>query len=181
MSANGKRVRKGWIISGVLLMVFGIVPLLVGFFLTIGATTASVLTADVQAKTPGSVSFDADDTEYDVLFSGRRNSDGAVSSARCIVTLADGRTKTLNGNQQTNSISAGSSKTVGSFTAVEGTTTVQCEANGRTVTFSVVEVSNVKRWALGILFGGVALFVPGSLLLVLGIVWKKPARSMSAA
>lgn len=176
------RRRVGWIIAGVLLALFGLFVTLGAAVVTLVDKTASSLDPIAEARTPGTATFVAEDAEYEVL-SVRRRTDSARSAAsfRCEVTLADGRTISLDGSAQAVSVEAANTETIGSFDAVEGDTAVFCEADGGDNRFVVDKQSALGRWGLRLLVVGVVVLLAGVGLLLGGIFWTKPPREHGSA
>jgi hypothetical protein len=168
----------GWIVGGVLVALFGLFVTLGGAVVTLVDKTVSSLDPIAEARTPGTATFVAEDAEYEVL-SVRRRTDSArgAEDFECEVTLADGRTISLDGSVQAVSVAAANTETIGSFDAVAGETAVFCDADGGDNRFVVDKRGALGRWGMRLLLSGVVVLLAGTGMLLGGIFWKKPPRA----
>jgi hypothetical protein len=172
-----RRVRWRWIVSGVALIVVGLIGTIVAAITLTVTRTVSNIDPVAEARTPGAAVFDADDETYDVLFvRSRRDSGRESADFECEVTLADGRTIQLDGAVQGVSTDVANVQSIGSFEAVDGRTTVFCEADGGDNRFVVDDESTVGKVSLIVLIGAVVVLLLGTGLLVGGILWKRTER-----
>ena len=167
-------MRVWWIVVGSILAVLALVVLIVGAVMMLASRTASSLDPLAEGRTPGVATFEASDESYDILLvRSRGDAFREAADVDCEVTLADGKVVKIDGQFQTVSESNGNVETVGTFDAIEGPTSVFCEARGGEVRFVIDDESTLHRIGLLMVFGGIGGLVVGCALVLLGIFWKK--------
>lgn len=168
-----KKIRWKLVIAGIVLAVFGILTLIGGAVASLASQTSSSLDPVAEARSPGTATFTAEATTYNVMMVRGRGESNSAAGYRCTVTLADGRTVELDGSRQSVSTESPGIKSIGSFDAVAGPTSVFCENDNGSTRFVVDDESTVDRLLPYILgAGGVLLFVATGMIL-LGIFRKK--------
>jgi len=168
------RMRKGWIVAGIIADVVAVVLLVGGAIAMAVGRTVSSIAPGAARVTPAPLSFDAEAATYEILLDRRPGDDFRESSdVQCSVQLADGRTLSIDGAVQAVAVSSNKLETVGSFDAIAGTTTVACEANGGSVRYVVDEESLISRIGLIVVLVGVGLLLAGVAAIMLGVFWKK--------
>jgi len=122
-----------------------------------------------------------DPERYTVYIEGARSSSSGsrsdAASVTCSIESADG-TDTIFGSSQTTSVNINGTASVGTFSVPEGPVTVLCDAS-RPFPFFVAEGG--PRLSLGTFalpFIGVALFVIGLILTIVGAVGKRVPNPM---
>ncbi|MDP2289601.1 MAG: hypothetical protein Q8M22_00335 [Actinomycetota bacterium] len=169
-----RRMRKGWIISGILVAVFGLLMLIGGAVASLISRTASSLDPVAEARTPGTATFEAKDATYDVLLVRRRaDSFREASDFLCTVTLANGKVIELDGRFQAVSDQTANTESIGSFDAVPGHTSVFCDADGGDNRFVVDEESLLQRLSLWFILGGTGVLLLGTGMILGGVFLKK--------
>jgi len=167
-------MRVRWIVVGAILSVPAVVVLVVGGIMTLASRTASSLDPIAEARTPGTATFEAEDTSYDILLVRSRGEDfREADDVDCVVTLANAKVIEVDGQSQAVSEQSANIGTVGSFDAVAGTTTVYCEARGGDLRFVVDDESSLHRIGMLMVFGGVGGLLLGMGLIQMGVFWKK--------
>lgn len=172
-----RRKRRVWMIwVGALGATLGLLALIGGAVALGISRAASSIDPVAEAITPGTASFDAESDTYEIfVVNGRRAADFRDSASfECVVALADGRSLTIDGDVQDVSTDVGNTQSVGSFDAVPGPTSVQCDAKGGNVKFIVDDEGTVAKIALIVVFVGVGILLLGIGILLLGIFWKRP-------
>ena len=98
--AKGKR-RWGVVILGIIIAVIGLIMLIVGALAGFVEQTRSALDPEAEARTPGALTFDADDETYMVSVQGERfGEDGSMAAnVKCTVTFGE-RIHRRSGRQQ---------------------------------------------------------------------------------
>jgi hypothetical protein len=126
---KGRR-RWGLLIAGIVAAIFGLIVLIGGAVVSMGAAAAVTLDPVAKARTPDVMTFDAETGRYDpfAVHERRKGSIGSAASFDCTVTLADGDEMTIDGAVQAVSEEVANTETIGSFTAVKGETTIECDA-----------------------------------------------------
>ena len=172
--APRRKVRLRWIIIGAILGVVAVLVLIGGAIMSLASRTASSLDPVAEARTPGTATFEAEATSYDILLVRGRGQDfREASDLTCQVTLADGKELEIDGRFQDVSERTANIETVGDFDAVAGTTSVFCEARGGEVRFVIDDESTLHRIGMLMVFGGVGGVVIAAVLILLGVFWKK--------
>lgn len=176
-AAAPRRKRRVWMIwVGAAVAVLGLLSLIGGAVALGISRAASSIDPVAEAITPGTATFEAEDDTYEIfVVNGRRAADFRdAASFECAVTLADGRTMNIDGDVQDVSTEVGNTQSVGSFDAVPGATSVQCDAAGGNVKFIVDDEGTVAKIALIVILAGAGILLVGIGLLLLGIFWKRP-------
>lgn len=162
-------------------MVAGIVVAVVGLLLAVGGAVAGAVeqtrsSADpiAEARTPGSLEFDAAAETYLVSISVDNAADvDSVSNTRCSIRRADGTSVDLDGGIQAIGETTGKVAKVGSFTAVPGATTVSCESARDGVRFFVDDESALHRYGTVAAIVGMVTLLAGAGLILLGVFTRK--------
>ncbi|MEQ1701359.1 MAG: hypothetical protein ABMA25_14720 [Ilumatobacteraceae bacterium] len=168
-----KKVRWGLVILGIILGIVGILVIVGGAIASLASGTASSLDPVAEARSPGTATFTAEATTYDVSMVRERGESNSASGYRCTVTLADGRTLELDGSRQGTSSETPSVKSIGSFDAVAGPTSVFCENENGSTRFIVDDESAVDQALPYILGAGVVLLLLATGSILLGVFKKK--------
>ena len=202
--AGRGRIRWMRVIAGICVIVFLGLPCLGGAIVVSIAGNYHLRNSAVSdGRAPGTLRFQARDVRYTVALSAKpdgffdglsrterrrkfRVRDSDANQARCAVRHPDGSTTRLRGDRQTFSETFGTSyATVGEFDGKPGTTTVQCRFDPPedllgtpTETPLMVHETDASLRFLQIgLFLGVFVFAGlGTLLILWGTVWRRPAR-----
>lgn len=178
--ARTKKMRKGWIIGGIVMAVLGLLVVIGGAIALVVSRTASSLDPVAQGNMPGTTAFVAEAQKYDVmLVTSRRTSAEFSANVDCTVTLSDGSTLTLDGSRQAVATDVGNTQSIGSFTALAGPTQVFCAAGSADGRFIVDEESALAKIAIVVLFVGVGLLLLGIGLTLAGVFWKKAVPSVT--
>jgi hypothetical protein len=178
--APQRRRRWGWVVLGIVLTLLGLMVTITGAIAGLASDTAASIDPDGEARTPDTIRFEADARNYEVmLVGGRRSVSSSVAdSTTCEVRLANERRITLDGSRQGVSSTNANIASIGNFDAVEGITTVDCNAGGRQgVRYIVDSTSRLEAAAIWLLIAGCVVIGIGVSLLLAGIFWKKPART----
>lgn len=168
------QMRRSWIVAGIAVAVVGLVALIAGGIMLLISNAASQLDPVAEGRTPGTATFTAEDKEYDILLvSGRGEPAGNPEDMVCTITLADGRSVTVDGSKQSTTSEVANTESVGSFNAVPGETTVQCQASTTGNKFIIDTdglLAKISTWAL---IGGGVMLAIGAGLILGGVFWKK--------
>lgn len=110
----------------------GVMIFVAGVLLFTVLAGAEVLGAVDRAQVGNPITFDAEDRTYVVVFirgefDESNYREKAVANMRCDVTTADGASVTVDGSSQTVKSESDFGSSVGSFDAVAGPTTVDCD------------------------------------------------------
>ena len=175
-------MRRTWIKVGIVVAALGLIAVIGGGIGLLISRGISSLDPIAEARTPGTATFNAEDKSYDVLLvTGRREPGGSPEDITCEVTLADGRTVSLDGSAQSSSSEVANTESIGSFDAVPGQTSVYCEASATTGNKFVIDSDGLlDRIATLALIGGVVLLVIGAGLILGGVFWKKQPAAHQA-
>lgn len=174
LRAPRRKVRLRWIIIGAILGVVAVLVLIGGGIMTLASRTVSSLDPIAEARTPGTATFEAEATSYDILLVRSRGDDfREASDVRCEVELANGELVQIDGRFQDVSERTANIETVGDFDAVAGSTSVYCEARGGELRFVIDDESTLHRIGMLMVFGGVGGLVVAAVLILLGVFWKK--------
>ena len=168
-----KKIRWKLVIAGIIVAVIGVLTLVGGAVASIVSTTASSIDPVAEARSPGTATFTAKATTYDVTMVRERGESDTASGYRCTVTLADGSTLQLDGSRQNVSTESPSMKSIGSFDAVAGPTSVFCENSNGSTRFIVDEESTADRLLPYLIGAGVGLLLIATAMILLGIFRKK--------
>lgn len=168
-----KKVRWKWVVAGILVAVVGVLVLIGGAVASLVSDTASSVDPVAEARSPGTASFTAKATTYDVTMVRERGESDSAAGYRCTVTLADGSTLELDGSRQSFSTETPSMKSIGSFDAIAGPTSVFCENENGSTRFVVDEESTADRLLPYLLGAGIGLLLFGAALILLGVFRKK--------
>ncbi len=176
-----RRRRWGLVVIGIILAFFGLGLLVVGAILGAVEQTRSSFDPVAEARTPGTLIFDADDDLYRVAIQGeRRRVDASIAAnVRCTVELANEATIELNGGRQSISETTGNIASVGTFDAVAGRTRITCRAPQDGVRFFVDDESSLQSLGnVGVISGSITAAI-GAVLILLGVFTRKrgPATS----
>jgi hypothetical protein len=161
--------------------------------------------AVAEGRAPGTLSFTAERTRYVIALSAKpdgffdglsrterrqrfRVRDSDASQARCTIAHPGGSTSKVRGDRQTLSETVGSVyATVGEFEGRSGTTRVDCRFDppkdliGTTTEtpLMVHEANSSLRYLIWGLFLGVFVLAGlGTLLILRGTVWRRPASAV---
>lgn len=197
-------VRKGRVISGILLLLFLAAPsLLVMIGAVVGGTVSERTSPIAEGRAPGTLTFRSQDKPYVVALSAKPDGffDGLTTSerrtkfrvresdateARCAVRQPDGSVKQIRGDRQTSNVVLGNSyATVGTFRGQPGTTVVACKFDPPkdllgTVTeapLMVHERSGLRTVMWASLVALLLFSGLGILQILRGTVWRKPRRA----
>ena len=152
----------------------GLVACIVGVIATVAFDSWSEVDPAADGTMPGTVRFEADRSTYEVLLVRRRGSlESEVANTRCLVVLADGARRELDGRFQTVSVSGGGTATVGSFDAVPGSTAVRCEGGDAGRRFVIDAVSRWERWTSRAMWLGAIAFALGLGTGFAGWFWRR--------
>lgn len=171
---KGRR-RWGLLIAGIFVAILGLIVLVGGAVVSMGAAAASSLDPAGKARTPDVLTFKAKAGRYE-LFAVHERGKGSIGSGgsfECTVTLADGDEIEIDGSVQAVSEEVGNLESIGSFTAVKGETTIECDAGRDGETFIVDEESPWKNAALVATLLGALVLLLGAGAIVAGALWKK--------
>ncbi|MCE9621505.1 MAG: hypothetical protein K8R99_04065 [Actinomycetia bacterium] len=169
------QMRRRWIIAGSVCAAVGVVALIAGGIMLLVSRASSTLDPVAESRTPGTATFTAENKEYDILLvTGRGEPAGSPEDFACEVTLADGRTFSIDGSSQSTSSEVGNTESVGSFDAVAGATSVFCETDGTTGNRFIIDTDGAlaRLSRLAFIAGGVLLAI-GTGLILGGVFWKK--------
>lgn len=140
-----------------------------GAVATFLSSASPALDPIADAITPGALTFEATDREYEIFVVRRRGDDTVqASDVACRIDRADGTTDQVDGDDGV-ADEVGNTQSVSTFRAVSGTTTITCVATGDRSIHFVVDEPNAARtigtWILGLSFipmlGGAALILLG--------------------
>lgn len=169
-------------IFGILVVLFGFVPIAIGIGLYVADTALDVSDPAADGLLPeATMSFRADDAEYEVFTFGRGSSGSEAAGITCDITLANGEQQDIDGSRQAVA-TEGTRNSIGTFDAVEGSTEVICRSTstgGRDSKIYVVETNPGLEIAMYVSIGvGVLMLLAGAGLIVFGsLVRKKPPAS----
>jgi len=171
-------------------MVIGILVAVIGLALLVGGAiggaieqTRSNADPEAEGRTPGSLTFLADNDTYRVSVEDElAGSDPSLISANvaCTVTLADASTVELGGAMQMFSETTGNIASVGSFEAIEGETTISCTASDNDVRFFVDAETALQRLGTAALIAGFVVGSIGAVLILLGVFTRKKPRAATS-
>ncbi len=164
--------------AGIGLCVVGLVVLITGGAIAVGAQATQILGATERAELPAQMNFDADDRGYAIVLlrelPGFESIDRLVAKTACTVTLADGSSVAVSGARQTGSIETDLGTSIGRFDAQAGPTTVACSFDDSVVRTSyfvaVAPEQGTLRLVSYILIGfGLAAIAAGIALIIVGV------------
>lgn len=182
--ARTKRVvrterRQGPLRWGVAAVVAGIGLLVAGVVLGFGISAAELVGASGRAKVGDPVTFDAEAGDYAIVFvRGELDSeqlrDRAVGNLWCTAELADGSQRMIDGSDQAVYSVTELGTSVGTFTAVAGTTEVLCDwerdPGGILQNYVVAEQRTTAKIAVWVLLGAAILIGSlGGWLVAIGV------------
>jgi hypothetical protein len=166
------------VIIGILVILFSLVPLLVGAGLLLAEGALNIADAEAEDVFPDAdLSFTADEgQQYDVFLSGRHVNEGDASRVNCQITLADGDEIEVDGTVQGVAVE-GATSSVGSFDGVEGFTEVRCTGldNGEPIYVGRDRPALERGGWIGVGLG-VAGVLAGVGLLMAGLFWRKAPK-----
>jgi hypothetical protein len=173
--ATGKR--RWWMfVVGLLILLFSLVPLVVGGVLLVAEGAVNVADAEAEDTFPDAdLSFTADGgQQYDIFLSGRRVTEGDASLVNCQITHPDGEQAEVDGTVQAVAVE-GAVSSVGSFDGVEGFTEIRCTGldGGERIYIGRDRPGLELAGWIGI-GAGVAGVLLGLALLFAGLFWRKP-------
>ena len=167
--------RWGLLIAGIVGAVFSVIVLIAGAVGSMGAAVVSTVDPVGKAKTPGSITFDADRGRYELyaVHERRGGSIGSGGSFDCEVTLANGKVIEIDGSVQTVLSEVGNTESIGAFNAVPGETVIRCDAGRNGETFIVDKESPWKQASLIATIVGAVMLMAAAGAIVAGALWKR--------
>lgn len=172
--AQPKR-RWGLLIAGIIGALLSLFLLIGGAVVSMGAAAVSTVDPVGKARTPDSITFDAERGRYELyaLHERRKGSIGSAASYECTVTLANGKLIEIDGSVQTVSSEVGGTQSIGSFDAVPGETMIDCDAGRKGEVFIVDKESPWKQASLVVTLVGAGMLLLAAGAIVAGALWKR--------